>query len=221
MKEANIYLHRQLMIRPLCVSSTREFRNWDIKFPLQSIRGNPMLKNTDSAVTVMLLAAALIGNIFAPNASSQNPQASPAASQPSASPSGSSNARTSSSGSPYHPTAPLRARDYYQLIWGVDSLTVRSVESGELIRFNYRVVDATKAQALNDKKSEPVLIDPRVGVKLVVPSMEKVGQLRQSSTPEAGKIYWMAFSNKGGLVKRGDQVTVVIGKFRADGLIVE
>ncbi len=121
----------------------------------------------------------------------------------------------------YHPEVPNRARDYYQLVWGVDSLGVRSVESGELIRFNFRVVDAAKAQPLNDKKSEPFLFAERARVKLVVPSLEKVGQLRQSSTPEAGKIYWMAFSNKGGLVKRGDRVSVVIGKFHADGLVVE
>jgi hypothetical protein len=95
------------------------------------------------------------------------------------------------------------------------------VESGELIRFNYRVLDPGKAQPLNDKKSEPFLFDERVRAKLVVPSLEKVGQLRQSSTPEAGKVYWMAFSNKGGLVKRGDRVTVVIGNFHAEGLIVE
>jgi hypothetical protein len=103
----------------------------------------------------------------------------------------------------------------------VDTLGVKLVESGEVIRFTYRILDAEKAKALNDKKSEPSLIDPKAGVKLVVPSMEKVGQLRQSSTPEAGKSYWMAFSNKGRLVKRGDHVSVVIGKFRADGLVVD
>ena len=101
---------------------------------------------------------------------------------------------------------------YYGLVWGVESLSVKSVESGEIIRFSYRVVDADKAKPLNDKKSEPVLIDPRAGVKLVIPSLEKVGQLRQTSTPEAGKSYWMAFSNKGGVVKRGDRVNVVIGQ---------
>jgi hypothetical protein len=83
------------------------------------------------------------------------------------------------------------------------------------------VLDADKAKALNDKKNEPSLVDPGAGVKLVVPSLEKVGQLRQSSTPEAGKIYWMAFSNKGRLVKRGDHVDVVIGTFRAEGLVVD
>jgi len=114
-----------------------------------------------------------------------------------------------------------RAGKYYELVWGVDSLSVKWTESGEVIRFTYRVLDADKAKALNDKKSEPFLIDPKAGVKLVVPSLEKVGQLRQSSTPEAGKAYWMAFSNKGRLVKRGDHVKVVIGKFQADGLVVD
>src|ERR1700686_518670 len=114
-----------------------------------------------------------------------------------------------------------RAGKYYELIWGVDSLAVKWTESGEVIRFTYRVLDADKAKTLNDKKSEPFLIDPKAGVKLVVPSLEKVGQLRQSSTPEAGKAYWMAFSNKGRKVKRGDHVSVVIGKFQADGLVVD
>jgi hypothetical protein len=114
-----------------------------------------------------------------------------------------------------------RARKYYGLVWGVDSLSVKAVESGEVIRFTYRVLDADKAKALNDKKSEPFLIDPKAQVKLVVPSLEKVGQLRQSSTPQAGRSYWMAFSNKGRLVKRGDRVNVVIGQFRAEGLVVD
>jgi hypothetical protein len=119
-----------------------------------------------------------------------------------------------------HPVS-ASARQYYALIWGVDMLSVKSAESGEIIRFTYRVIDPEKAKTLNDKKNEPSLIDPGAGVKLVVPSMEKVGKLRQSSAPEAGKVYWMALSNKGRLVKPGHRVNVVIGQFRADGLLVE
>jgi hypothetical protein len=110
---------------------------------------------------------------------------------------------------------------YYGLIWGIESPGVKLVESGEIVRFTYRVVDGDKAQSLNDKKNEPSLIDPRAGVKLVVPSLEQVGQLRQSGAPEAGRTYWMAFSNSGGLVRRGDRVNIVIGQFRAEGLVVE
>jgi hypothetical protein len=114
-----------------------------------------------------------------------------------------------------------RAGTYYKIVWGVDSLGVKWTESGEVIRFSYHVLEADKAKVLNDKKNEPSLIDPQAGVKLVVPSMENVGQLRQSAPPEDGKSYWVVFSNKGRLVKRGDHVSVVIGAFRADGLVVD
>jgi len=124
--------------------------------------------------------------------------------------------------SPYRPNRFAgRAGQYYRLVWGVDSLAVRWAESGEIIKFTYQVLDPDKAKTLNDKKYEPSLMDPRAGVKLLVPSLEKVGKLRQSSTPQVGKSYWMAFSNKGRLVKRGDRVDVVIGSFRAQGLVVE
>ncbi|HXJ87293.1 MAG TPA: hypothetical protein VMS18_10785 [Candidatus Binatia bacterium] len=122
----------------------------------------------------------------------------------------------------YHPDRFAgRAGTYYRMVWGVDSLIVKWTEAGEVIRFSYEVLDPEKAKMLNDKKNEPFLIDPQAGVKLVIPSLEKVGKLRQSGAPEAGKSYWMAFSNKGRLVKRGDHVTVVIGKFHADGLVVD
>ena len=116
---------------------------------------------------------------------------------------------------------PGHAQQYYALLWGIDSLAVKSVESGEIIRFTYRIVDAEKAKPLNDKKFEPYLIDPKSGVKLVVPSLEKVGKLRQSATPQGGKVYWMAFSNKGGNVKPGHLVNIAIGNFHADSLVVQ
>jgi hypothetical protein len=114
-----------------------------------------------------------------------------------------------------------RAGKFYELTWGVDSLNVKLVESGELVRFSYRVLDPLKARLLNDKQSEASLIDPKAGVRLAVPTMEKVGQLRQTASPEAGRSYWMTFSNKGGHVVRGDRVDVVIGTFKASFLAVD
>jgi hypothetical protein len=114
-----------------------------------------------------------------------------------------------------------RAESFYDLVWGVDSIHVKSVEAGALIRFSYRVLDPEKAKTLNDEKNDPSLIDPKAGVKLVVPAMEKVGKLRQVSAPQTGKMYWMTFSNKGRPVKPGDRVNIVIGNFHANGLVVE
>jgi len=77
-----------------------------------------------------------------------------------------------------------------------------------MVRFSYRVLDAEKAAQLNDKHKQPALLDPRANVSLSIPTLEKVGQLRQSTAPEAGKVYWMVFSNKERYVKRGDRVSV-------------
>lgn len=118
-------------------------------------------------------------------------------------------------------TLPRRAREYYNIVWGIDALNVRQTESGELIRFSWRIIDPQRAKFLNDKKIEPELIDLQAGVKLVVPQMEFVGPLRESTTPVMGRTSWIAFSNVGRRVKRGDRVTIVVGKFHVDGLLVQ
>jgi hypothetical protein len=110
----------------------------------------------------------------------------------------------------------------YEAVWGIGEPTVKAVESGVILQFSYRVLDPEKAKPLEDKKVEPFLVSPEKGVKLVIPSMDKVGQLRQAPHEiEAGKSYWMAFSNSGRLLKPGDRVDVVIGNFHARGLLVE
>jgi hypothetical protein len=165
--------------------------------------------------TGMLLAMVLASGILALPGKAQSPSTgSTTESQPAA----------PATGAPYRfhpdPFAGSAGR-YYSMVWGVDSLSVKAVESGEIIRFSYRVVDPEKAKMLNDKKLEPALVSPEKGIKLVVPSLEQVGSLRQSSKPEAGKAYWMAFSNSGRLIRKGDRVTIAIGEFRAGGLNVE
>ena len=163
--------------------------------------------NDKLRMNALLLAGTLAGSFFVFPASAQ--QAAPA-NQPPATP------------VHYQPNRfSKRANLHYNLVWGVDSLSVKWAESGELLRFSWRVLDPAKAAAISDKATEPKLIDPQAGVSLVIPQMEKVGKLRQTSTPVSGRSYWMAFSNKGRRVKRGDRVSVVIGQFRADGLVVD
>jgi hypothetical protein len=114
-----------------------------------------------------------------------------------------------------------KARQYYAGVWGVDTLKANYTNSGNLIKFSYRVLQPKLAKTLGDHENTPELIGIRSNAVLHIPTMEKVGQLRQMSAAEANKDYWMVFSNKGNLVKPGDEVSVIIGKFRADGLIVE
>lgn len=114
-----------------------------------------------------------------------------------------------------------KARERFRAAWGVDALRVSRVASGSLIRFDFRVADPAQAAPLVDKSATPALYAPRARAMLSVPVMDKVGPLRQTGTLKAGQEYWVTFSNKGNLVKSGDRVDVIIGRFHADGLMVE
>jgi hypothetical protein len=113
------------------------------------------------------------------------------------------------------------AKYYYGSIWGVDHLKVSEIDSGELIRFNFRIVDPAKAQMLVDRNEHPYMYGVRSRALLRIPMLEKVGPLRQGGKAMAGHYYWMTFSNHGHLVRHGDRVDVLIGTFRANGLMVE
>ena len=77
-----------------------------------------------------------------------------------------------------------RGETYRARRYGVDHLQVHWTSSGASLEFRYRVVDTAKAGVLNDKRATPYLIDRKTGIKLTVPTMEKVGTLRQTSTAE-------------------------------------
>lgn len=181
--------------------------------PVPRVRVDPKATSwTERLLLTCLAGVALAVGVATPAAAAATAPATPAASA----------AKAAQPTSPYTPDRFAgRAGLTYRLIWGIDAISVRLIESGDLVRFSYRIVDPAKARVLNDKQTAATLDDPKAGVSLVVPTLEKVGQLRQTSTPEAGRSYWMTFSNKGHHVVRGDRVDVVIGAFHANNLVVD
>jgi hypothetical protein len=105
--------------------------------------------------------------------------------------------------------------------WGIDITGIHMSAHNYMVDFRYRVLDAKKAKALFDRKTKPYLIDQTSGKVLAVPNTAKLGPLRNSNQPREGKIYWMFFGNRGGLVNTGSKVTVVIGDFRAEDLVIQ
>ena len=174
-------------------------------------------------LSILLMAGLVIYGAPGLIASSQAPATSKAPAAEAAHTAGKGTQALSASIAPSSITSsmPRRQENYYRVLWGVDSLNVRAAESGEIIRFKWTVLDASKAKILNDEKVEPFLIDPIGGVKLVVPELPFMGKMRVKNTPQAGMTYWMGFSNPGKVVKPGDHVNVVIGQFHADGLVVQ
>ena len=107
-----------------------------------------------------------------------------------------------------------------QTRWGIEVVDIHTAAAGNMVDFRYRVLDADKASALFSKKTRPRLIHHKTGQVLAVPRTAKVGPLMSSYHPKAGRTYWMFFGNQMKLVRPGDRVTVVLGDFRAENLVV-
>ena len=123
---------------------------------------------------------------------------------------------------PYHAKHPTDgARNYYATFWGVTDLRVRLTSSDNLVKFTWKVVNPKLAQPVGDHTATPEMVALRSNAVLHVPTMEKIGALRQATSREAGREYWMVFSNKDHPVRSGDRVNVIIGNFRALDLVVE
>ncbi len=105
--------------------------------------------------------------------------------------------------------------------WGIEITSLRMSAGGHMIDFRYRVLDAEKAKPLFTRANKPYLIDEASQKVLSVPTTAKIGPLRTTGDSKEGRIYWMFFANGNGLVKAGSKVTVVIGDFRAENLVVQ
>lgn len=121
------------------------------------------------------------------------------------------------------PSTELRLSEQsHERQWGVRIEGIRLSAAGYMLDFRYQVTDSQKATSLFGKQINPYLIDEKSGAKLIVPSPSKVGPLKQSSyKPIQDKIYFVMFANPSRLIKPGNRVTVVMGDFKAQGLIVK
>lgn len=122
-----------------------------------------------------------------------------------------------------HSSASWQAREgmYFKRNWGVDIVGVKPVSSGYMLAFRYRILDPDKAKMLNDMKSKAYIIDEASGIRLAVPAMENIGELRSGSAPIANRTYFMIFGNPGKVVKSGSLISVVAGNFQVNGLVVD
>ena len=105
--------------------------------------------------------------------------------------------------------------------WGVRPLSIRQTAEGYMLDFRYRITDAEKAAPLFSPRIKPYIIDQATGAVMAVPDVPKLGSMRSTRKPVKDKNYAILFANPGKYIKPGNKVTVVIGDFRAENLVVE
>jgi len=107
--------------------------------------------------------------------------------------------------------------------WGVEVLGLRLASADYMMDFRFRVLDVDKAISLFDHRIKPYLIVDRTDIKLPVPMAAKIGAFRPTNRGKnikPDKNYYMIFGNPDRHVKAGETVTIVIGDFRIESLIV-
>jgi len=114
-----------------------------------------------------------------------------------------------------------RENTYMKRTWGVEILFVRSTSAGYMLEFRYKVLDPEKAKPLFDRQTKPILTHVESGATMIVPTPPKTGALRNSNPPLADHTYWMFFANPAKFVKPGDAVTITIGDFKVENLVVQ
>ena len=107
--------------------------------------------------------------------------------------------------------------------WGVKIESLRMSANGNLLDFRYRIIDPEKASHLVDRRNKAYMIEQASGRVLSVPTTAKVGPLRQTvryGLPKKDRVYFILFGNPH-VIKPGDIVTIVVGDFKAENVVVE
>lgn len=105
--------------------------------------------------------------------------------------------------------------------WGVSPVSIRLTGAGHFVDFRYVVEDPEKAKPVLARGKQVSLTERSSGRVLGV-AMTKLGPLKGSTTsPVKGKTYSILFSNTEGIIKKGSEVTVLIGDLKIESLTVE
>ena len=100
---------------------------------------------------------------------------------------------------------------------GVRLIRVAVTGGGGLLDLRYQVVDPNKAVTVHEAKTPPAIIDERTGLVLnrLLMGHAHHGQLKPAVT------YYLIFENTGNWVRRGSEVTVLLGDAQVEHVVVK
>jgi hypothetical protein len=109
--------------------------------------------------------------------------------------------------------------------WGIKLYGVRWTAAGYMLELKFRVLDEHKAYPLLKRDISRYLIVEKNGAVLEVPFTQKLGSLkstvRTANMVKKDHNYIALFANPGQHVQVDDKVTLVIGNFIIENLVVQ
>ena len=100
---------------------------------------------------------------------------------------------------------------------GVRLVRVAVTAGGGLLDLRYQVVDPSKAVAVHEAETPPAIIDERTGLVLnrLLMGHAHTGQLKPAVS------YYLIFENTGNWVRRGSEVTILLGDAQVEHVVVK
>src|SRR5262249_38460426 len=100
---------------------------------------------------------------------------------------------------------------------GVRLIRVAVTGGGGLLDLRYQVVDPSKAVAVHEAETPPAIIDERTGLVLnrLLMGHAHQGQLKPAVS------HYLVFENTGNWVRRGGEVTVLLGDAQVEHVVVK
>lgn len=109
--------------------------------------------------------------------------------------------------------------------WGIKFHGIRLTAAGYMLEMKFRVLDPDKAFPLLKRDIQRYVVVKKSGAVLEVPFTQKLGSLkssvRTSNMVKKDHNYIALFANPGKHVHPGDKVTLTIGNFMAEDVIVQ
>ena len=121
----------------------------------------------------------------------------------------------------YSVSLPARSDELARIeaAFGIRVERLRLAAGGHILDFRYRVLDSSKSARLLRSGASTYLMPDKAPVRLDPIPLEPAAapQVLDRSGGENAAL----FGNPGGLLRRGDRVTLVLGGFRASGLTIQ
>jgi hypothetical protein len=100
---------------------------------------------------------------------------------------------------------------------GVQLVRIAVTAGGGMLDLRYRVLDPDKAIVVHDKQKPPTIIDESSGKSTSRPWMPH----HSNKDLKSARTYYELIVNPGGIIRRGDRVTLVVGETRLAHVIVQ
>jgi hypothetical protein len=128
-----------------------------------------------------------------------------------------SNGQTSADGPPPQWRRPAVSAPGLAERSGVRLIRVAVTGGGGLLDLRYQVVDPSKAVTVHEARTPPAIIDERTGLVLnrLLMGHAHHGQLKPAVS------YYLIFENTGNWVRRGSEVTVLLGNAQVEHIVVK